>query len=224
MEDKVKKEFDGISELYDGQRRNLIPCYDDFYRIATLFAAAGTDRPKILDLGAGTGLFSSFILNKFPKAELTLLDISDKMLGVARRRFSGLKNIDYVVSDYVESGIDGEYDLIISSLSIHHLEDKNKMRLFKDIYDSLNPGALFVNADQCLPESEEYAGIFDDYWSGYVESSGFTSEEIEGFHQRRKLDKEVKLTDQISWIRNAGFEIVECIYKYIQFCVIVARK
>lgn len=224
MESNIEKQFDDISEYYDSQRKKLIPCFDDFYATATLFATTKMDNPKILDLGAGTGLFSSFILNKYPKARLTLLDVSDKMLEVAKRRFSGFKNVTYIVSDYAESNIAEKYDLIISALSIHHLEDDSKVKLYKNIYESLNPEGVFVSADQCLPESSEYIDIFNTHWYNYVRSYDFSQEEIDNFEQRRKLDKESKLIDQISRIEYAGFGAVECVYKYMQFCVVVARK
>jgi tRNA (cmo5U34)-methyltransferase len=34
--------------------------------------------PTVLDVGSGTGLFSSFILEKYPEANITLIDISEK--------------------------------------------------------------------------------------------------------------------------------------------------
>jgi trans-aconitate methyltransferase len=42
--------------------------------------------PAILDLGAGTGLLSEFIMQKFPSASLTLLDESAEMLSKAQLR------------------------------------------------------------------------------------------------------------------------------------------
>ena len=67
MENNLKKQFDEASRQYDSQRRKVIPCFDDYYGIATFFATTKMENPKILDLGAGTGLFSSFILKKYPK-------------------------------------------------------------------------------------------------------------------------------------------------------------
>jgi hypothetical protein len=46
MENKVQSKFDEIARAYDSQRRRIIPCYDDFYGLATFFAEAKTDRPK----------------------------------------------------------------------------------------------------------------------------------------------------------------------------------
>lgn len=40
--------------------------------------------PTILDLGAGTGLYSSLILAKYSKAHITLIDLSEGMLEIAK--------------------------------------------------------------------------------------------------------------------------------------------
>ncbi len=85
---EIKIKFDSIAKQYDEQRRELIPCYDDFYNIATESLELSTELPKILDLGAGTGLFSNYVINKYPKAELILVDISEKMLDIAKKNFN----------------------------------------------------------------------------------------------------------------------------------------
>ena len=51
---------------YDISRRRLIPCYDLFYATAADLAARSlkVPSPAILDLGAGTGLLSEFVMQK----------------------------------------------------------------------------------------------------------------------------------------------------------------
>ena len=224
MENDVKEQFDVVSKSYDGERRKLVPGFDDFYGTATYFAESITDRPRILDLGAGTGLFSAFILKKYPDARVTLLDVSDKMLDVARGRFAGNSNVCYVVADYCTSGISGTFDLIISALSIHHLEDDDKKRVFENVYAALAPHGMFVNADQHLAESSRYAERFEGYWRDFVDRFEHSREDMDRLMRRRQLDKEAKLSDQIQWLRDAGFRTVECVYKHALISVMVAEK
>ncbi|WP_234410488.1 class I SAM-dependent methyltransferase [Caldalkalibacillus mannanilyticus] len=94
-----------------------------------------------MDIGSGTGLFSSFILNKYPDAKTTLIDISEKMINIAKERFSNLANITYIIDDYTSYEFDNKFDIIVSSLSIHHLTDIEKKSLYKRIYELLNNGA-----------------------------------------------------------------------------------
>ena len=64
---------------YDRARRQLVPCFDDFYRTAVeLLPFPRQQAITVLDLGAGTGLLAGFIANAFPAARLTLLDIAPR--------------------------------------------------------------------------------------------------------------------------------------------------
>ncbi len=59
MDPNVKKLFDSGADDYDWQRRQLIPCFDDFYGMAVSLVEPDERSPRILDLGAGTGLFAA---------------------------------------------------------------------------------------------------------------------------------------------------------------------
>lgn len=86
----VKAEFDRAAKTYDSVRRLTIPCFDDFYgTVARMIPFGRDDAFDVLDLGAGTGLLSALLHERFPKARLTLVDISDEMLARARERFVG---------------------------------------------------------------------------------------------------------------------------------------
>ena len=134
----IKEQFNLVAKEYDANRRKFIPCFDDFYGNTTkMIAASINSLNKILDLGAGTGILSSFWYPHFPKAEYTLVDIAEDMLDVAKKRFAGLHNISYRVMDYVHGLGSMEFDMVISALSIHHLENDLKRALFTQIYDNL---------------------------------------------------------------------------------------
>ena len=64
------------------------------------------------------------------------------MLNVARKRFESIENVSYQIKDYTKELPSVIFDTVISALSIHHLEDDNKMKLFSEIYDSLPNGGL----------------------------------------------------------------------------------
>src|SRR5271167_4060784 len=97
----VKDAFGLTAREYDRARRQLVPCFDDFYRSAVeALPFAPNAAPEILDLGAGTGLLSGFIAAAFPHARLTLLDIAPEMLDRARERFVGYRvPVQFVIGD-----------------------------------------------------------------------------------------------------------------------------
>lgn len=221
---QVVVKFDEVATVYDQQRRKLIPCFDDFYNTALALAVTATDTPRILDLGAGTGLLSAFLLKKFPNASLTLIDLSEKMLEVARERLQSHPDIEYIVADYTQHEFEEPFDLVISSLSIHHLTDTEKKALYQYAFSLLKNGGRFINADQVLGSSPFLDSLYKQDWKQKVESSGLSREEILAAYERTKLDKMSPLDDQLNWLRDAGFADVDCVYKYYNFVVMTGRK
>ena len=224
MDSSVKAMFDAVASEYDRQRRQLIPCFDDFYSMAVSLVETSDPSPRILDLGAGTGLLSGLVLQKYPNAHMTLMDISEKMLEEARQRLSEAPHVRYIVGDYVGYTFNESYDFIISSLSIHHLEHTVKQTLFRTVYDLLEPGGVFVNADQVLGNTEQTNTYYRRRWLEAIHASGLSEEAIRASIERRKLDKNAKASVQIRWLEEAGFAESDCMYKYLDFAVFYAQK
>ncbi|SDX76302.1 class I SAM-dependent methyltransferase [Paenibacillus sp. CF384] len=222
----VRSTFDETAAVYDQQRRKLIPCFDDFYGVASALAEVETEAPAILDLGAGTGLLSSFLLARYPGAKLTLIDLSDKMLAVAKSRFMHMdsSNITYLCEDYTTFVPRDSFDIIVSGLSIHHLSDTDKLTLYRNSFANLKPGGVFINADQVLGHTPFVDALYREDWRGKVEASGLTEPEIAAAYERTKLDRMTDLQTQLGWLTEAGFSDVDCVYKYYNFVVMFGRK
>ena len=114
----IQEQFNLIAEEYDANRRKFIPCFDDFYISSTKFISESISVPeKILDLGAGTGLLAYYWYQQFPESEYSLIDIADNMLEIARKRFYGLNNFSYTISDYRSDFPEKYFDAVVSALS-----------------------------------------------------------------------------------------------------------
>ncbi|MGN0903042.1 MAG: methyltransferase domain-containing protein [Succinivibrio sp.] len=221
----IKEQFNLVSEQYDGARRIFIPCFDSFYDRTTQYLLRTWLKPKkILDLGAGTGLLDAFYLKYCPKAEYHLVDVADKMLDVAKKRFTGLENICYEVNDYAKDYHYDGFDTVVSALSIHHLENDNKQQLFNSIYANLNSGGVFVNYDQFCFEDKDISRKTDEYWCSLIENSSLSKDEIQRWKERWKLDREVSVKEELSMLKQAGFSTVECVFYELKFGVIVCTK
>lgn len=221
---EIQRKFDAVSRKYDEQRKKLIPCFDDFYEISVSVASVDTENPSILDVGAGTGLLSAFLMERYPEASFTLIDISEKMLDMAKDRFRGNSEIKYIAADYSKYDFTEKYDIVVSALSIHHLEDEDKKELYKRSYSILKENGIFINSDQVHGETPFIEKLNKETWRQYVENSDLTEEEIKSAYERTKLDKDLRLDQQLDWLREAGFSDVSCIYKYYQFAVMFGKK
>ncbi|MCH5186604.1 MAG: class I SAM-dependent methyltransferase [Oscillospiraceae bacterium] len=221
----IKTQFNIIAEEYDKNRKKFIPCFDDYYKNTTKFIAENIKQPeRILDLGAGTGLLSYFWYLHYPESEYVLVDIADNMLDTARKRFAGINNVTCLVSDYSEGLPDGDFDTIVSALSIHHLHDDEKIKLFARIYDKLPQGGVFVNYDQFCADQPEMNDWFNSRWENHIETGGLTDNDISLWKERRKLDKECSVEREVEMMSKCNFKIVKCVYLNQKFAVIAAIK
>lgn len=222
----IQEQFNLVAKEYDENRKKFIPCFDDYYSGATDFVASvmGFEPSLIFDLGSGTGLLPSFWYRHFPASEYVLVDIAEEMLAVAKKRFAELPNFRFEISDYSQKLPAGNPELVISALSIHHLEHDAKKSLFKNIYSTLAENGLFVNYDQFCAENSAADKKIEEYWISGIKASGISQTEYDRWLDRKKLDRECSVREEIGWLREAGFKNVECIYLKGKFAVIMAEK
>ncbi|MVO99546.1 methyltransferase domain-containing protein [Paenibacillus sp. N10] len=221
---EISSKFNEVAHAYDQQRRKLIPCFDDFYDTAVSLADVSASSPHILDLGAGTGLFSSMLLRRYPKAKFTLIDLSPKMLEIAKSRFHESADVTYLVEDYTNFAAPGKFDLIISALSIHHLSDTGKRTIYRNAYANLKPGGILINADQVLGATPFIESLYTNNWKSKVEASGLARDELDSAYERTRLDRMSALETQINWLKEIGFSDADCVYKNFNFVVMFGRK
>ena len=223
----IQELFDRSSKTYDRDRRQLIPCYDDFYTISVEIIPFHKDRElRVLDLGAGTGLLSAAVAARYPRALLTLVDLSPAMLRVAEQRFADGKGerITFQVMNYCEKPLTGTYDLVISALSSHHLADTAKIDLFGKIHTILEPGGMFINADLVRGENVVAEKICSHTWLRKVREKGIKEETLDAALERTKEDRLSPLSSQMEWLREAGFIDVANWYRYYSFAVFSGTK
>jgi tRNA (cmo5U34)-methyltransferase len=217
----VRGSLDAGAPKYDDTRRRLIPCFDDFYGVAVELAPHPRDaRVDVLDLGAGTGLMSAFFADAFPNARFTLVDFATEMLARADERFArDARRFTFHATDYATTLPEGPFDLVISALSIHHLEHEGKRRLFRRIYDALRPGGAFVHADEALAATPWLEERAQRAWQDAARRRGSTEDELRAAVGRMSHDIPAPLEDQLAWMREAGFRDVDCAYRYYMYVV-----
>jgi tRNA (cmo5U34)-methyltransferase len=223
--EQIRLAFDATASRYDAQRRWIIPEMDEYYNAAVWAAECKNPRPAILDIGAGTGLLSALMIQKFPEACLTLVDLSGSMLSIAKERFADRRDVRYIAGDYSSVDFAGRYDLVCSALSIHHLEHDEKRLLYRKIHDALNPGGMFVNADQVLGETAAINRRYMEYWDEFLLPCPLPAEDKKQMLYRRDtFDKNEKLSVQLAWMADCGFGEIDLVYKNRLFVVFTGKR
>ena len=222
----IREVFDRSAQTYDRARRQLVPCFDDFYEalVSQLPFETGASL-RILDLGAGTGLLSLFVSERFPNADLVLMDASPEMLRRARERFADrLDRFELVVADFSKELPPGRYDAVVSALAIHHLDDDAKPALFRRVGDVLSGGGVFIDADQVCGATPEIEAGYHRTWLRQVRERGVQDVDLRAALERMKEDRMAPLESHLSWLTEAGFEGVDCWYRSFNFAVFGGRR
>ena len=65
---------------------------------------------------------------------------------------------------------------------------------------------------------------YNSYWENQINCSGLTKDDISSWKERKKLDKECSVQKELDMLKRCNFKVVECIYTYQKFNVIVSIK
>jgi tRNA (cmo5U34)-methyltransferase len=168
---------------------------------------------RALDLGTGDGRLIAAILQRRPTATAVGLDISEVLLDSARAAFVGADRVSLRRHDLME-GLPsdlGQFDAVVSGLAIHHLPDDRKRSLFAEAFSMLEPGGVFCMFDVVsspTPELHDRAQA----------ALGFGPED------HHPSDQPAQLEDQLLWLREVGFDHVDCFWKWLELAVLAGAK
>jgi 2-polyprenyl-3-methyl-5-hydroxy-6-metoxy-1,4-benzoquinol methylase len=98
---------------------------------------------EILDFGVGTGLLGFDVASKVKK--VYGVDTSPKMLEKLEAKNTKELNIDTYCQDIVKSPLKKSFDGLISSMTLHHVEDLKAF--FETIYKNINENGFIAIAD-----------------------------------------------------------------------------
>jgi len=221
----VEDAFGEIAPEYDSWVRCALPTYEELFAVAV----DAIPHPRnaaiaVADLGAGSGLYAEHVQRAFPRASLTLYDPSTEMLKRARIRFSNSKGARTFVEQRMEDFCTSQsFDLIISSLAIHHLEHSAKRSLFNSVFSALRSGGAFVNVDQVRGD-EPFHDLYWSTWLSRLRAAGAPERQIQAsIERRREFDRDASLGEQLSWLTEAGFA-ADCLYKHYFVAVFLGLK
>jgi len=170
MQNENKRDFDAVAEKWDQEPRRLKLAQD-------VLDAMRRELPlnpamEALDYGCGSGLVT---LGLQPRVgRITGADSSKGMLEVLTRKVQDqrLENVSTQLLDLEQQRLAGSYDLIVSSMALHHVQDVPS--LIAALAKALKPGGWLALADL---ETED--GRFHDEPTGVLHH-GFSRDFLAG--------------------------------------------
>lgn len=210
------------ADTYVVDRQRLLEIISSYYKNFL----GGKEQNLVLDLGCGDGIVVDELLKVDGSIHATLIDGSEDMLNRARKRLAGHDYMDFIKASF-EDMLNTDltlpsFDLVVSSLAIHHLESWEREKLFQYIYAHLKEGASFLNVDVILPPTEILEDWYLELWREWVlkERPAFKGKEktLENFISRHSEESHHRNLDtldcQLNTLKSIGFENVDCFYKY----------
>lgn len=167
---------------------------------------------RVLDLGTGDGRLLALLKIQSPSVESVAVDFSPTMLEAVKNRFQDDSTVEIIDHNLDETLPElGTFDAIISSFAIHHLSHNRKCSLYVEIFNLLQPGGVFCNLEHVASPTVRLHEKF-------LEAIGVTPSQDDPSNQL--LDVET----QLKWLRNTGFEDVDCYWKWLELALLIGFK
>jgi tRNA (cmo5U34)-methyltransferase len=167
---------------------------------------------RILDLGTGNGRLLTLLQVDRREMFGVGVDFSEVMLEAARKRFADDERIELVRHDFAEPlPALGRFDIVVSSFAIHHLEHERKRALYGEVFDLLEPGGVFANL-------EHVASATHRLHLAFFAAIG------EPLEDEDPSDRLLDVETQLKWLRELGFDDVDCYWKWLEMALLVGVK
>nr|WP_288828614.1 class I SAM-dependent methyltransferase [uncultured Clostridium sp.] len=172
---------------------------------------------KLLDLGCGTGLELKQIFKRFPDLSVTGVDLTREMLDKLKHNFPDRK-INLIWGSYFDVDLKTEeYDCAISFQTMHHFNHEAKIGLYQKIFSTLKDHGCYIECDYMVEKQDE-----EDFY--FAENKRIRKElsipEGEFYH----FDTPCTVANQISMLRQVGFDRVESVFRMGQTTILAAYK
>lgn len=218
--EEIRHRFDNETECYTNLETGQIATVDATLAMSLVAEAAAITTPhaqEILDVGCGGGNYTLKLLERLPNRNVTLLDLSQRMLdrAVQRIRPKTTGTVEAIQSDIRELDLGPQrFDIVLASAVLHHLRtDAEWTTVFQMLHDTLKPRGsiwIFDIVESTIPEIQAI------HWRRYGEY--LTS--INGEAYRDELFARIIAEDtprsvpfQLNLLREVGFSEVELLHK-----------
>jgi SAM-dependent methyltransferase len=166
-------------------------------RELNLLKKAGFIPEQITDAGSGFGQYVYYLSKRYPKAQITGLDIKQEQVDDCKRFFSVIKRDDRVSFEYADLTKLEEHeawDLALSVDVMEHIEDDRIV--FRHLYKGLKPGGILLIS---TPSDQGGSDVHHEHDESFIDE-----------HVRDGYG----VTDINEKLKEAGFSDIQIKYSY----------
>jgi len=219
-----------VASVFDDMVSRSVPYYGEMQRmmaeLAADYAKPGTD---VYDLGCATGT-TLIGMNTTVAEGIRFIGIDDspEMLDKCRIKLqeAGLtRPYDLRMAD-----LNGDVDISNASvvalcLTLQFVRPIYREKLLKSVFDGLQSGGVLILVEKILAEDSVFNREFIKHYYNYKRRNHYSDMEIS---QKREALENIlipyKLSENITLLRDIGFEHCEVFFKWYNFSGLIARK
>jgi tRNA (cmo5U34)-methyltransferase len=219
-----------VASVFDDMVSRSVPYYGEMQRmmaeLAADYAKPGTD---VYDLGCATGT-TMIGMNTTVAEDIRFIGIDDspEMLDKCRVKLqeAGLtRPYDLRMAD-----LNGDVDISNASvvalcLTLQFVRPIYREKLLKSVFDGLQSGGVLILVEKILAEDSVFNREFIKHYYNYKRRNNYSDMEIS--QKREALENFLipyKLSENITLLRDIGFEHCEVFFKWYNFSGLIARK
>ncbi|MEU8539031.1 class I SAM-dependent methyltransferase [Streptomyces sp. NPDC048717] len=144
---------------WDRQQEWYMPDREERFRVMLdMVEATVGPEPRVLDLACGTGSITDRLLQRFPNATSTGVDLDPALLTIAEGHFAGDDRVTFVTADlkdpaWTRALPHESYDAVLTATALHWLYSEPLAALYGQLAGIVREGGVFMNADHMIDET-----------------------------------------------------------------------
>lgn len=161
-QNKIENVFNSIATKWNSKEKLISNCIGNKSLFKTEYKNWIHNGMKILDVGCGTGKKILRINNEYQDCELYGIDMSEKMIEIAKENIFQSQNIiNFIKVDFIKFNVEKKYNVIIFNYVLHHMD--NPTQAIEKAFQLLEPNGLIiitVPGTEYLKETFTYSSEF----------------------------------------------------------------
>lgn len=221
-------EFDeNVAVVFDDMLERSIPFYKEVIELTCkCIDMQAKEGARVIDLGCSTANTLLSLHKKSTKRfEMVGVDNATAMLHLAQQKIQAYgASIELRNEDMLKTSLEG-FDVVIANYMLQFIRPLERSTFVEKIYQGLNAGGLFIFSEKVVFQDKELNKQMIDLYYDFKRSHGYSDFEIS---QKREALENVLIPyteeENKKMLRNAGFEVVETIFKWANFTTFIAKK
>lgn len=172
--EQVEEMFDSIAPAYDFMNRAMTLGIDKLWRRHAVRLIKNTSPRRILDVATGTGDMAMRIVRSIPEAEVTGIDLSEKMLRIGRDKIgkAGMgSSISLMKADCLSLPFaNGSFDAVTTAFGVRNFEHLDHG--YAEMARVLRPGGILCVIELAVPTNRLVLPFYRIYTRNIIPAIG----------------------------------------------------